>query len=113
MSHRDEINSTFGESALKSPIFYRNPGGLRFELSTGGTFIHQFLTAYRKANEICSYIYPNQSDLILCAEYFGEKKENDILKVARSLRELQLWPKTKKQHWFEPEANDTFGHFYV
>lgn len=52
--YRDTIYSTFRPSALTPPIFYTNEGGLRFELSCGGTPLDQFLTAYAKARETCN-----------------------------------------------------------
>lgn len=113
MTAQIEIEHIFGTSALVPPIFYNNPGGLRFKLSEGGSFIHQFLTAYRKASEICNYTLSDISEILLVAEYFGYRYQHNILSVAKSLKEIQLWLNVKKRHWFQAEeiGSDYGQHF--
>jgi hypothetical protein len=50
--------STFQNKPFTRPYFYNHPGGLRFELSEGGSAINQFLSAMRKATLICQDIFP-------------------------------------------------------
>lgn len=112
--HRTEIESVFGPHALTSPIFYLNPGGLRFELSAGGSYIHQFITAQIKAREICNFIFEGIDEILLCCEYFGKYDQSGLLSVARSLKEIELWPQATKEYWFVPEAdNDILGQHII
>ncbi len=68
MNIKDKIHQQFGLSALESPIFYSNPGGLRVELSTGGSYLHQFLTAHKKASEICEFLFNDITKILLVIE---------------------------------------------
>ncbi len=69
----------------------------------GGSFINQFNTAYKKANEICDFIFNSSSKITVVVEYFGESSPIDCLGIARELKELEVWPKAQKQHWFTPD----------
>jgi hypothetical protein len=118
MRIQESIYNSFSSSILERPVFYSNPGGLRFELSTGGTYLDQFLTAHNKANEICSYIFRNINSFILCISFYGNEIPLNCLKLARQLKEAELWPKIKKEHWFTPEEDpdedeDTYGLHYI
>jgi len=48
MNIEQRIREIFGERAFERPIFYNNPGGLRFELSDGADWLEQFQLAYKK-----------------------------------------------------------------
>jgi hypothetical protein len=86
MTHRAAIKSVFKDQAFIRPLFYGYPGGLRFELSEGGHAIDQFLTAHRKASEICSDVFPAEGNLTVClrAYFFGQSKYS----YRATLREL-------------------------
>lgn len=57
MRIREEFEQVFGAHALQRPLFYRRPGGIRFELSEGGSSVDQFLTALGKAQAICDAVF--------------------------------------------------------
>ena len=115
MNIKDKIHQQFGLSALESPIFYSNPGGLRVELSTGGSYLHQFLTAHKKASEICEFLFNDITKILLVIEYFGHESPLHCLGVAKQLKDLELWPKAKKQHWFvrEKDSSVSFGQHFI
>ncbi len=66
MTLRDDIEATFGAQAFSRPTFYSNPGGLRFELSMSGSAVEQFLTALRKASEVCGDIFEAEQTFTVC-----------------------------------------------
>lgn len=63
---RAVIESTFGERLFDRPTFYNNPGGLRFALSSGGSTVDCFLSAFRTAKVICEDILPPGQDFTVC-----------------------------------------------
>lgn len=71
MTLRSSIESIFQGQAFLRPLFYRYPGGLCFRLSEGGNAITQFLTAHRKATEICADIFSPQDHLVVCLQVYA------------------------------------------
>ena len=67
---REDIESTFGVKAFSRPTFYSNPGGLRFELSESGSAVEQFLTALRKAAEVCHDIFAPEQTFTVCLSVY-------------------------------------------
>ncbi|QDS97309.1 DUF3885 domain-containing protein [Adhaeretor mobilis] len=102
MNYRDQIDSTFDGNAFKRPLFYGYGGGLRFELSEGGNYLNQFLTAHRKGMEICSEIFRPDKPLTVCFKVFGESLLS-CRSVLRGLIELEIYPKQSKEYWTERE----------
>lgn len=66
MTLRTRIETVFGGKAFLRPLFYAYPGGLRFELSEGGSAIEQFLTALRKATEVCKDVFGADETVVVC-----------------------------------------------
>ena len=104
MSIEQEINKKFGEKAFERPVFYSNPGGLRFELSEGGDWLEQFQVAYGKALEICSDIFDD--NITVCVRIFGGRSLLSVLSVLRELREIGLFPSVSMEHWKEKNEED-------
>lgn len=105
MSFREQIGSTFDGMAFKRPLFYSYGGGLRFELSEGGHYLNQFLTAHRKGMEICSRIFSAGEPITICVQIFGGKSLLSCLSTIRALSELGLYPDGDKEHWAETDAD--------
>lgn len=101
MSIRKQIENKFEGKAFKRPLFYSYKGGLRFELSEGGTYLNQFLTAHRKGMEICNNIFSGSEVITICVRVYAEKSLLTKLSTLRSLRETGLYPASKKEHWSE------------
>ncbi len=107
MSIRLEIEDKFEGKAFKRPLFYNYEGGLRFGLSEGGTYLNQFLTAHRKAMEVCDEVFSGCEDITVCVKVYGEKRIISIISVLRALREIGLYPKSDKEHWSEFDSDWT------
>ena len=73
MSIQTQIVDQFDGKAFERPLFYSYEGGLRFELSEGGHFLNQFLTAHKKAMEICGEVFAESDEITICVRFFGAK----------------------------------------
>ncbi len=114
MTIRSQIESIFKEKAFERPLFYSYEGGLRFELSEGGSYINQFLTANQKADEICRAIFKQQETVTVCLNFYGSKKLLGSLSVFRELKELNILIPKNSEHWSEPdEEDDDFYSHYI
>lgn len=72
MQLQREIEVIFEGKAFLRPLFYSYPGGLRFELSEGGSAIEQFLLALRKAATICADIFPADRPMVVCLRLIAQ-----------------------------------------
>ncbi|GGB77967.1 DUF3885 domain-containing protein [Shewanella inventionis] len=105
MSIRDRIQSIFNDRAFERPLFYAYEDGLRFELSEGGHFLTQFLTAHRKALEICEHLFNGSESIQVCLKVGGEKSLLSVLSTIKALKIAGVYSNTTKEHWteFDPE----------
>lgn len=101
MSIREQIENKFQGKAFKRPLFYNYEGGLRFELSEGGTYLNQFLCAHRKASEICESLFEDCGEITICVRVYAERSLQSSLSVIKSLRNAGLYPNSTKEHWTE------------
>ncbi len=104
MNIEHKIEKVFDGKAFDRPLFYKLPGGLRFELSEGGDWLEQFDLAYGKAFEICSSIFDDE--IVVCLRIFGRKPLLSVLPVIKDLKSIGLYPSTKKEHWKEKNIYD-------
>ena len=104
MNIEQSIREIFGNKAFERPIFYANPGGLRFGLSEGGYWLHQYQLACKKAHEICSSIFDDE--IVICIRIVGRESLLSVLSCLKELRDLDLYPSTLKEHWKEKSKNE-------
>lgn len=111
------IQSIFGQAIFKRPVFYNNHGGLRFELSEGGSWLEQFNVAQRKALEICSAIF--DTELLLCARIYGGSSLVSVSSVIKDLKRIGLYPNGDKEHWKQQDEeepvweNEEIGYWHT
>ena len=103
----------FDGKAFKRPLYYNYQDGLRFELSEGGHFLNQFLTAHRKGMEICSDIFSEGEYITVCVKIFGGKSLLSSLSTLKSLREMGLYPTVEKEHWTEFDEQWQEDEYYT
>lgn len=101
MNIRTQIENIFDGKAFKRPLFYSYEGGLRFELSEGGNYLNQFLTAHKKGTEVCSHVFSGCENITICVRVYGGKSLLSSLSTLRSLGEAGLYPESEKEHWSE------------
>ncbi len=113
MTIRQRIETQFAGLAFARPLFYQYPIGLRFELSAGESVLEQFLTALRKAKEICNEVFANTENITVCLRVYTWHEHNQF-----SYRDTLQKLKTAgviipKQHeiWLEPlNSQDWFDN---
>jgi hypothetical protein len=86
MNLRETIESTFGERVFNRPLVHACPGGLRFELSEGGTAIRQVFVAMRKAEEVCESVFEGEESIGVCLRFSGP---GGLLAAKACFRELK------------------------
>lgn len=100
MNFRDEILTVFGAKVFSRPLFYSYTGGLRFQLSHGGSWALQFLTAHQKAMTICADIFVDMPVLV-CARFIKDKHDTFQSQMIAEFKKAQI--KIPRQHcvWSE------------
>jgi len=91
------IQNVFGKTVFERPVFYQNPGGLRFELSEGEDWLEIFSSARKKALEICNVVFGNE--FLLCVRIYGGLNLVPVLSVIKDLKRIGLYPDSYKEHW--------------
>jgi hypothetical protein len=82
---------------------------LRFELSESGAAVEQFLTALRKASEICHDIFAPERSFTACLSvylYGSKYRHRDVL---RSLSRAGIEVPRKRSMWLTMEGDDSGG----
>ena len=103
-SIQSRIAETFDGKAFLRPLFYTYPGGLRFELSEGGSAITQFLCALQKATRICAGIFSAAEPITVCfrAHSYGFSHRSAI----RELRDVGIRIPRQREFWLELVPTD-------
>lgn len=93
-------------------LFYNFPGGLRFELSEGGSPLDQVLTALRKATAVCEDVFAKEEKILVHLLTFLPPSRFGL---RRKLREIQIAgitiPKVREL-WLDKEDQDDDEVFY-
>ena len=113
MTIRIQIDQIFNGRAFERPLFYSYKGGLRIELSVGGSFTNQFITANKKANELRQLIFSEQKTISVCLKFFGSKPLLSSLSIFRELRQLDISIPKNAEYWSEPneEYDKCYWHY--
>jgi hypothetical protein len=88
------------------PLFYRYPHGLRFELSEGSDALTQFLTAHRKAEAICEYIFYEAASFVICLKFFGKPTLLSSLSRFKQLASANIHIPQYREMWSEKIDTD-------
>jgi len=87
MRFSDKFDGLVGPDRYRHALFYNFPGGLRFELSEGGSPLDQVLTALRKASEICSDVFAQEASIQV---HLQKCSPSSRFQLRHTLRELEL-----------------------
>ncbi|WPD75488.1 DUF3885 domain-containing protein [Dickeya fangzhongdai] len=99
---KHQLHALFQGKLFTRPLFYQNPGALRFSLSESGHALQQFITAHRKASEIAEYIFSPGSLSYLCLRFYGNRRLIVSRPLLRQLKQMELLPVTQTEYWQEP-----------
>ena len=107
MTIRRAIEVSFSRRAFLRPLFYAYPHGLRFSLSEGATALGQFLSAHRKASEICADIFDSGSCMTVCLRCFevGESRFS-FRPMLRSLSDVGIEIPLMREMWRTDVGDD-------
>jgi hypothetical protein len=100
---RARVAATFGALASARPVFYNRPGGLRFELSEGGSHLTQFLTALRKAGTICADIFDSRPSITVALAWYEWRDAPSPRKKLRALEAAGIPLPRERCTWRELE----------
>lgn len=106
MDLRTDIDLTFSSKAFARPLFYSYPGGLRFELSEGGTAIEQFLLAMSKATEICTDIFNDTEVIPVCLKSWSSGSAFSHRPQLTELKAAGIAIPKQKNMWVEVERGE-------
>lgn len=87
----------------RDALFYNFPGGLRFELSDGGSPLDQALTALRKATAICDDIFGGEEKILVHLEAFAPASCFGLRKILCELRTAGIVVPRVRDVWLEAE----------
>jgi Domain of unknown function (DUF3885) len=88
--------------AAKHALFYNYPGGLRFELSEGGTWLQQFTQALSKVSEICTDIFDGDPILVRLCKRAEHPSPFYYRAVLSQLQVLEIQLPRERTLWLEP-----------
>lgn len=91
-------------------LFYNFPGGLRFELSVGGSPLDQALTALRKATVICDDVFGGEERILVHLEAFAPASRFGLRKMLRELCIAGLVVPKYRDVWLEVEDQADDGN---
>jgi hypothetical protein len=87
MKFRDKFGGLVGPGLYRHALFYNFAGGLRFELSEGGSPLDQVLTALGKASAICADVFAQETSIHVHLQKYCPSSR---FQLRHTLRELAL-----------------------
>lgn len=84
-------------------LFYNFPGGLRFDLSEGGSPLDQALTALRRATAICDDVFCEEGTVLVHLKAFAPSSRFGLRKTLRELRIAGIVVPQFRDVWLEAE----------
>lgn len=90
----------------RSALFYNFPGGLRFELSEGGSPLDQVLLALRKATIVCDDVFTGEELILLHLQTFSPLSRFRLRTKIRELRLAGVGIPKVRNIWLEKEEDD-------
>jgi hypothetical protein len=116
MNFRKEIQEIVG-STYRDALFYNFPGGLRFELSEGGSPLDQVLVALRKATIICDDVFAGDELILLHLQAFAPPSRFRLRAKIRELRLAGVDIPKFRDVWLEKEedeaADDDVDRYWI
>jgi hypothetical protein len=119
MNYRDQIIDQFGENAFSHALFYKYENSLRFELSEGKRWIDQFLSAYKKSEELSNFMFEGAESFFVCLSFYAGKSFLSALSTFKNIKSCQIEIPKKYFAWHEQnpedaeENPDVYRHFIL
>lgn len=100
-------NAAHGQN-YRHALFYKYPGGLRFELSEGGHPLDQVLVALRKATAICSNIFDNDDLMLVHLQKFAPPSRYGLRSTLRELDLAGITIPPTREIWLGKDEGDSW-----
>ena len=114
MKYKNVIASLTETGSYRDALFYHFAGGLRFELSEGGSPLDQVLTALRKATSICGDVFPENSRILVHLQRWLAFSGFALRKTLRELQDAGIEIPAERNIWHEPVGeNDGWEDGFV
>lgn len=111
---REKVKSIFGEGAFSHGMFYVYEGALRLELSVSGSPVDMFTCAWKKADEVCRYLFAKDKPIGVCLSFYGKESLLSTLSFFRSLDDCCVKIPKDSECWREPDPEDDgFYRHYI
>jgi hypothetical protein len=108
MTYKEIIRELTETGSYRHALFYNFPGGLRFELSEGGSAFDQVLTALRKSTAICEDGL-GQDKIIVHLQRFVFSTRFELRESLRELDIAGVSIPALRSVWVEINEDDDFG----
>lgn len=106
---REKIQEVVGDT-YRFGLFYRFPGGLRFELSTGGSPLDQVLMALRKATAICDDVFMGEERILVHLQAFASASRFSFRRMLRELQLAGIFIPSVREVWVDQiDDDDDYG----
>ncbi len=113
MNFRRKIQEIVG-STYRYALFYNFPGGLRFELSEGGSPLDQALSALRKAALVCDDVFTGEERILVHLQMYAPESRFRLRGMLREFKIAGIMVPKARDVWLEPEEHvdvDVNGDF--
>lgn len=110
---REKIQKIAG-TPYRFALFYRFPGGLRFELSSGDSPLDQVLTALRRATVICDDVFRGEERILAHLQAFTSGSRFSFREMLRELRLAGIVIPSASDVWLDHighDDDDAAGHW--
>lgn len=105
MNFKKEIQGIVGDT-YRDALFYNFPGGLRFELSQGGSPLDQVLVALRKATIICEDVFAGDELILIHLQAFAPPSRFGLRVKIRELRLAGIVIPQVRDAWLEKDEDE-------
>ena len=111
MNFRLKIQEIIGKK-YRYALFYNFPGGLRFQLSEGGSPLDQVLVALRKATIVCDDVFAGEERILLHLQAFTPPSRFRLRPMIRELRDAGVGIPKIRDIWLEKDDDDSDDEGY-
>ena len=105
MNFKTKIQGIAG-GIYRHALFYNFPGGLRFELSEGGSPLDQALSALRKAAIVCDDIFSGEERILVHLEAWRPASRFALRTMLSELKVAGIPIPKVREVWFDAEGQD-------
>ncbi len=106
MSLQERFARVFDSEVNRHALFYNFPGGLRFELSEGGSPLDQILRALRKASSICSEVFEHTDTILVHLRAYLPDSQFELRRTLRELTRAGIPIPRDREIWLDESVGD-------